>query len=38
MSPMIQRIKHDLAMHTDNLLVSIACGTILAALTVSFFI
>lgn len=37
-SPLIQRVKHDLTMHTDDLLISLACGTILAVLTVSFFI
>ena len=37
-SPMLQRIKQDATMHTDDLLISITCGTILAALTVSFFI
>lgn len=37
-SPLINRVKHDLAMHTDDLLISIACGTILAALTIAFFI
>ena len=38
MSPLLQRAKHNLDMHTDDLLISIACGTILAVLTISFFI
>ena len=38
LSPMLKRIKQQTTIQTDDLLISIACGTILAALTVSFFI
>lgn len=38
MSPLLQRAKHNLDMHADDLLISIICGIILAVLTVSFFI
>lgn len=38
MSPMLKRINQDATMRTDDLLISITCGTILAALTVAFFI
>lgn len=36
-SPLIKRVKHDLSMHTDDLLISIACGVIFATLTLAFF-
>lgn len=37
-SPLIKRAKQELSMHTDDMLISIACGTILAVLTIAFFI
>lgn len=37
-SPMLTRINHIIAMHTDDILICIACGIVFAALTLSFFI
>ena len=38
MSPMLTRINHIIAMHTDDTLLCLACGVVFACLTVAFFI
>lgn len=38
MSPMLKRINHIAAMHTDDTLLCLACGVVFAALTIAFFI
>jgi len=37
-SPLITRVNHNLTMHTDDILISIACGIVFATLTIAFII
>ena len=37
-SPLIQRVKQDLSMRIDDLLIAISCGIVLASLTIAFIL